>query len=38
MCIRDSIWKANKVIVDALRDNGALLAYFPLVHLSLIHI
>ena len=26
------IWKANKVIVDALRGNGALLAYFPLVH------
>ena len=26
------IWKANKVIVDALRGTGALLAYVPLVH------
>ncbi|MCC7249986.1 MAG: isoleucine--tRNA ligase, partial [Lysobacter sp.] len=26
------IWKANTVIVDALRGTGALLAYFPLTH------
>ncbi|MBP6751147.1 MAG: isoleucine--tRNA ligase, partial [Xanthomonadaceae bacterium] len=26
------IWKANTVIVDALRDTRALLAYFPLTH------